>query len=241
MSIGFARRPSRRHPRLIVRGLLLVLLCLLASPAWATQNLLDSDGFDGVDGTTLTAYNANWILQASATQNACRIRGTTAVGGALCANNRTGQTWTNDQWAELKAVTNIAKSFFVCVRLATTDVMSGYCGGAGSAEFDGVHYFVRRWDNNVATNIATTAITYALNDVVNLQAVGTTITLNVNGVDIATATDATYATGRPGLMLDEVGAVVIGDTWRAGSVGASGGAATATPSANRRPARRYGR
>ena len=203
--------------------LALVLLCT-AAPAVAQQNVLDTDSFAGTNGQNLSVYNANWIAWGSNQANQTQIESTPG-GGNNGANARQGHTWTNDQWAELKVdATNTPVSFYTCVRTTSpTNILDGYCGGADSGNFSGFGYRIVRFTSNVPTSLVNTATALAANDVVNLQVVGTTLSLTVNGSVLLTTSDATYATGNQGIYLSTASAVRLGGTWRAGSV--SGGAA----------------
>ena len=189
------------------------------------QNLLDSDAFGGSNGDALTTYNANWVLLDSASVNPLEIRGTPGVGADsnFGGELRNGQTWTNDQWAELKidGTTVADLRFLVLVRAtAGSSSYTGYAGGVHRDETGGT-YEIYKVSNNTFTQLQTSAVTYAANDVVNFEAVGTTLNLVVNSSLAATVTDATYATGSPAMILGDNSTNRLAGTWKAGSVGSS--------------------
>jgi hypothetical protein len=202
------------------------------------QTQLDSDSFNGTNGNSLSTYNANWVQQSTTTYLEATIEGTPGVGtptggGLEGANYRTGFTWTNDQWAELKADSSqpdaTALRFKVGVRMQTDNTVSGYYASWDLFVNSG-KYTIDRCDNNVSTVLATTTTALAANDVVNLQIVGTVLTLQVNGSTIGTydtASDGTkYSTGNPGLWLgnntNSTKMASGSPAWRAGSVTSGG-------------------
>lgn len=192
------------------------------------QNLLDGpDEFGGNNGDTLTTYSANWVLLAT-DGNALFIRGTPGVGATSNSAQelRNGFTWTNDQWAELKidGTTLADARFLVGVRCTVGDhtTCTGYWGGVHRNMTGGTYEIYKFAGTGDPTQLATSAVSYAVNDVVNFEAVGTTLNLLVNGSLASTVTDATYATGSPAMMLGATNNNRLGGTWKAGSVGAAG-------------------
>jgi hypothetical protein len=191
------------------------------------QVVLDTDTFGGTNGNTLSTYNANWVLQSSGSRNECNIAGTPGVSGSLAGNYRTGFTWTNDHWAELKVGATIADFWFqVGVRMQTDDTASGYLFGMDNASF-GTDYRLIRVDSGAETMLGSASgQTLAINDVVNLQIVGTVLTGFVNGIQVLTydtSGDGTkYSTGKPGLQLYTTTTTTrLGGSWRAGSYGSA--------------------
>lgn len=185
------------------------------------QTQLDTDSFNGTNGNTLTTYNANWALWGTAQFNNCRIEGSPGVGdNNACADTRNGQTWTNDQWAELQVdPTSLpGNTFYVCVRTTSpSNNADGYCAGMNSGNFNG-NYRIVRFTNGTDTSLVASTQAVATGDVVNFQVQGTTLTLRVNGTVLLTTTDITYSTGSPGLHFFTGNANRLGGSWRAGSL-----------------------
>lgn len=196
------------------------------------QNLLDPDTFNGNNADTLTTYSANWVLLAT-DGNALMIRGTPGVG----ANSNTGQelrngfTWTNDHWAELKIDgTTVADTrLLVGVRCTQGDHLTatGYWAGVNRDLTGGTYEIYRFEGTGTYTLLQSGTHTYAANDVVNFQAVGTVLTLQLNGsgteATYDTSGDATkYSTGSPAMMLGHSSTARLAGTWNAGSVGGGG-------------------
>lgn len=182
---------------------------------------LFSDDFNRADAATL---GANWTNDAGAS------------GGWQIATNRATQinlvaiqtaylsSWTggNDQYAETQMVT-LAGGWFGPVVRASTNT-TGYVAAVfalGSAANIVVVSFIA----GASTTVGTVSTTVNANDVVRLEAQGTTIRVKLNGVQIFSQTDATIASGSPGLMTDpSSGGQNIVDNFAAGDF--SSGAAT---------------
>lgn len=186
--------------------------------ASTVETQLDTDTFNGTNGTLLPTYSANWPLWGGF--NNCRIEGSPGVGdNSGCGNSRTGQTWTNDQWAELTVDSaNTATVFEVCVRTTSPSNLSdGYCGGIDSSHFN-TQYRIIKLTNGTTTSLVTSATTLSLGDIINMQVVGTSLILTVNGKTLLTTTDSTYSTGNPGLDFFSGNTNRLAGSWRAGSV-----------------------
>lgn len=192
-------------------------------PAGGGQVQLDSDTFSGTSATQLHTYNANWV---SSVFNAwCNPDVISTPNGGVYGNNacdeRTGFTWTNDQWAQVTYNAAPSGESLLCVRMtATTTRPNGYCVGT-SPGISGTPYKLYRIDAGVKTTLKTSAQNPVLGDVWNLQVIGSTITFKVNGTVVSALTDSadtTYTTGNPGFMLNDVTAgTKLITTWLAGS------------------------
>lgn len=203
---------------------------ILGQSVWAGQNVLDTDSFNGTNGNVLSTYNANWVKQNPAVDEVI-IAGTPGIGvnpaSSPNADYRTGKTWTNDQWAEftLDSTNTLGQIVQVQVRAQTNNTVSGYVGGPNF--FGASHHFIQRYDSGSATTLLDTGVVAQKGDVVNLQIVGSVLTISVNGSSIGTydtASDGTkYSTGNPGLFLQDGGtpSTRFAGSWRAGSVSGS--------------------
>lgn len=194
------------------------------------QNLLDTDSFNGTNATELPTYDANWVLQDTTTPEVnATIRGTPGVGiisaAASGVNYRTGKTWTPNQWAEFTIGSTLGVIVYVGVRTQATSAITGYYGGVDNSINS--TYRIQRYTNHTGFTLATGTHSYIQGDVVNFEAVGTVLTLKVNGVTEVTydtSGDGTkYSTGNPGLFFYYNGTATdqLATTWRAGSVGGS--------------------
>lgn len=208
---------------------LLATILLFALPvlAFAGQNQLDTDVFGGVAATNLHTYNANWVTSTFATTcNDNKIStpngGVVGAGGTSC-DSRIGFTPTNDQYDQSTIGTLATSAMFIAVRLTNTGTTlnGGYCAGT-DPNVSGNNKYTLVKCTALNTPLKTSATVALAGDVVNLQVVGSTITVTVNGVVLSdmTTVDASFTTGLPGyVMTDTTGKFT---TWSAGSV--TGGA-----------------
>lgn len=196
------------------------------------MSVLDTDNFTGTDGTSLPTYDAAaWKNPNSGTYNDLFIK-TNAVRGANIGNViNISTTWPNDQYSQavVVAVTPTG-SMYVTTRWTDGQVSVGYGGGAlvsGSLLYRIIRF------NDAATLAIHGSQNITIGDVVRLQAVGTTIKLFVNTIEILSAIDSTHVSGNAGLFIDDAGATnPMWDTWEGGSI------STDTPITGLRPAMR---
>jgi hypothetical protein len=194
-------------------------------PPAGGQTILDTDTFSGTAATNLHTYNANW--ENSPYSSACNDGKISTpnggVAGFASCDDRTGFTWTNNQFAQATLGTiSGSNTTMVCVRAAgSSGHLTGYCGGA-ETHISSTTYYIQRSDQPGGfTTLQTYSQTPALGDIVNLQIKGSVLTLKVNGVALSpTATDTTYTTGNPGIDVDSGSGSTVNqlNTWSAGSV-----------------------
>lgn len=114
----------------------------------------------------------------------------------------TGRTWANDQASSVTISTttgNTSQDAMVrCSQVAQTGYLAQFVftNGLGAGTF---HLF--KFIAGTATELGGTGVAGSLNfgDVLRCEAVGTTINLKVNGSTIITVTDASIASGVPGM------------------------------------------
>jgi hypothetical protein len=189
-----------------------------------SQLVLDTDSFNGTNGTQLPSYNANWNNQPDF--NNVIIAGTPGVGGNLAANFRSGFTWTADQWAQLTidGTTVPSTAIGVTLRMNTGGISSGYFGGFNNNAFGDNLYRFGYYDTAVLHHLALAGAgtTAAAGDVVNFQVVGNILTLTVNGVVLGTydfTSDGLSYSGDPGLVIEHSSAATrTAGSWSAGKI-----------------------
>jgi hypothetical protein len=193
------------------------------------QVVLDTDSFADVNGQPLAAYSANWPVFAN--WNQLDIQGSgfgPGIGGGQ-ANRRDGPSWTDNQWAEIAVGNGVVGTYdelFVGLRATDAEPAGrGYGGG-----FTPSGYEIRRWDpdGTRTTLVADPAANDGRpGDVINVQIVGSTITLTVSrdGALVVTlsATDSLYLTGGTPMLWVCCGGATTqgfghGGSWRAGWV-----------------------
>jgi hypothetical protein len=128
------------------------------------------------------------------------------------------QTYSNDQYSKATYVTNATSYAAVGVRMSFSGGVIAYVlfvnpSGAG-------------WDLQeypAGSSLASGADTFSNGDIMEVRAVGTTISAWKNGVQIGSATDATIASGNAGIGAYQVGDVaeVFIDDWEGGDIGGS--------------------
>lgn len=191
------------------------------------------DTFTAADGTELHAYNAGWTQQrtdvAEVMSNVAQLRG----GGSEGAYKWDGDTFTADQYVQAKVAT--ASNYGGVTVRATGLSNATYCGYV--ALYDGGVIDLQRIDNGVRSNLQAGIGSISAGQTLKLQIVGTTLKVFVNGSQIGTdQTDATYATGQPG-MYWLGGAAMAMDDWTADTIpsGAGSSATAEMPRGGHRP------
>lgn len=140
----------------------------------------------------------------------------------------TGVTWTADHYAQVKLIT-----------LASTKDMGCVVRGGGTSDANVTGYYFVVNDNDAAVTLGSSiqcgiyklagtssatlvganfTLTLNANDVIYLQAVGTQLVAKVNGATQQTTTDATYATGAPGIYISGSGTTCTLDDFAAADI-----------------------
>jgi Fibronectin type III domain len=192
------------------------------------QAMLDTDSFAGTNRWALDAYSGNW--RGFANWNQLAIQGTPGFGpgtGGGQANRRDGHVWTDNQWAEIVVGTGFIGTYdelFVGLRATDAEPAGRAYGGGFTTE----GYQIRRWDPDGSYTVLVVdpaAHDGRSDDVINLQIVGSTITLAVSrgGAPLVTlsATDSRYLTGGTPMLWICCGDATTkryGGSWRAGRV-----------------------
>ena len=131
----------------------------------------------------------------------------------------TANTFGSDQYSQVRiagGLANWTQAVQLCVRTTGTSesTYKGYAfftdglSGTGHSEVDKVV-------NGQWTTLRSFAQTFTTNDVVKLEAIGTTITVYKNGVSLGSVTDATFSSGSPGVGVYGNAALI--DDWQGGS------------------------
>lgn len=178
---------------------------------------LASDSFNRADENPLGnsvwtgGYTGHNSLQIVSNQ----VRGTTLTTVHLASY--TGITWPNDHWSQATLITytSAVSGPNLCVRLAAAATNTKYWIDTNGSD----QYVIKKTVAGVNTLLASSSTVAANNDVVRLEAQGTTITVYVNGTSIVSAVDGAIASGKAGLGLyvDLSLANTIFDTWSGGT------------------------
>jgi hypothetical protein len=180
------------------------------------------DDFNRADG----AIGADWTNQTGpgfvVSSNSCVPSGGVTVHLAHWATGT--NTFDDNQSAEAQLSLGSAAYVGVSVRMTGTGATtSGYYLAYGPGGFG---FVLRRMDNFADTDLdSDTSVVLANGDSMKLEVSGTSLIGTHNGVTKVTATDATYASGQPGIYGFEIAPGGI-DIWIA--TGETGGGAAPT-------------
>lgn len=144
------------------------------------------------------------LRSTSATISGGRLVG--SVGASTGIFHSSG-TYGNDQSASL-LVQDTSGSFYytatVRVVFTGTGDFTGYQGSIGVASGDA---YISEVTGGSGSDLTTGSLGRALttSDVIEFSAVGTTLTLKVNGSTVISTSDATYTSGKPGVEMFSAG------------------------------------
>ena len=184
------------------------------------------DGFtSGSNGQALTDYNANYVecgadglsVKTLVVKEAAGTTGGDTWNANYISNTGIG----NDQYAQAKVIT------------ASDDFNYRYVGvmvrvSGAAATWDGYIYYsdyfngarIGRIDNGVITDLVTGMTRFSDSDVIYLEIIGSTLIAKRNGAQAGTTSDATYASGAPGIAVHTAGVECV-DDFEAGDVAAA--------------------
>lgn len=155
-----------------------------------------SDSFTYSDGVLATVSSGKW----TARNNSIDVVSNQFNDGAGTSNSysevaTTEVDFANDHEAEI-TVHALGTADYVgpAVRVSASGCYAVRCDGANAAG-----RVIVRMDGTTPTNIGTVRVIPVNGDTVKLRAVGSTITVYVNGSLVDTVTDATFTTGQPGI------------------------------------------
>ena len=182
---------------------------LLPSPA----NAIVSDSFTDTDGTVATAHNPSpigdgytlhppndfWSTVSPVIDNSNRLRSNDGTD-SLLITKETMPTADYEVSADFVVVTNIGNlRQAICLRVDSL-VDTGYCAFWNN---DGNLYLHRRVAGTAA-NLQTTALAISGTHSVKLAAIGTSLTITLDGTPLATVVDANISSaGRAGIWTKE--------------------------------------
>jgi len=171
-------------------------------PGRAPYFILDS--FTDSDGTTLEAHKANWVKMNS--DPSAEIHGNR--GRVADIDQEPRYAWNQSLGPDCEVfarfpVSGSSTGFLnrsLLLRYTTT--VQATADGYMFKTFSGADMRIRRADNGTETTLDSDTIAVSNGDKLTLRAVGSTITGLQNGVEVLSATDATYGDGGfPGLAI----------------------------------------
>jgi hypothetical protein len=172
------------------------------------------DSFNRPNGK-LQAGNVNWTVVTGAIDIASNVAVGNAVGQSVAVY--TGVSWpTDDQTVRITLSSGTGPGASAAIRLrSSSTVDSGYtCLSAATSGSQVLSMY--RVSSGTYTQLGSN-VSYvpAKGDVLSCNATGTIITLYVNGVQKIQQTDATFASGYPGIQFTGNAAAVTADDWMA--------------------------
>lgn len=163
------------------------------------------DTFAGTAFQALSSHDPAWATAASGeTELRISSNGTSAGAGASPSRSYLASGPANDQAAEITIRgSSLIKEEGILIRYTSNDP-SNFWGGFGYVAFYetavGTRLQLWRLDAGSHTQLANIAVTPADGDALRVEAVGTTISLYVNGIGLADIPDATYGSGTVGIF-----------------------------------------
>ena len=170
-----------------------------------------TDNFNRADG----ALGSNWTVALGGfliASNAVRANNAGDESGALW----NADTFANDQYSQATYTLGWGDDIGVAVRVS---------GSGGSAKYyllyiEGSNGYFGKVFNGVYSEFAFLSGGFANNDVIRIEAEGTTIRAKRNGTTVSSTTDTTITTGAAGLSAYNSGGAARIDNWEGGNLGA---------------------
>lgn len=176
----------------------------------ATDDFNRADSADFGTNWTVTTGDAAWRI----TSNTARVSNVDSD----CSEYYNAGTWPNDQYSKFKLTTAPDNTIANDIGIGpgcrfSTSARTYYRSVGGTVQ--GCH--VAKFVAGAITTIASSATDFANGDIIQLEAVGTTIRLLQNSVQITSNTDSAIATGRPGVCFSSsTSSVPVVDDWEGG-------------------------
>ena len=155
---------------------------------------LVKDDFTGADGTALAAHTPNWtVVSGNFDLSTNRLNHSNVTASADSWAYWSGRTWANDHTARAK-VGALGSNRFIGITVRTGAAGKNYYAVNWSDASNFFYSYVGGISNTFSSGGA-----FAENDVIELVARGTNISVWKNGALLYSVTDANLATGSPGV------------------------------------------
>ena len=155
---------------------------------------LVKDDFTGADGTALAAHTPNWtVVSGNFDLSTNRLNHSNVTASADSWAYWSGRTWANDHTARAR-VGALGSNRFIGITVRTGAAGKNYYAVNWSDASNFFYSYVGGISNTFSSGGA-----FAENDVIELVARGTNISVWKNGALLYSVTDANLATGSPGV------------------------------------------
>ncbi len=208
----------------MTKYLLLAILLSLPAQAFATRTPVQTDNFTDND---LTIGSVAWDQLNAANAPLDNFSGVVTNQYSSDGVIRASGTYANDQYSKLALVTGInfeSGRWFGVIARASADTWPGrdyyffYISFAeGSSPFT---YVLGKMVDDTPTTLKTGTAAFVVGDTIEIECEGTTIRGLINGILVDSATDATLASGKPGIIVKN--SLIEGDNWEGGNLVAGG-------------------
>jgi len=177
------------------------------------MTVIATDNFTAANGTQLETYNSNWTIREGAFDIFSNSVAPDAAGE--CTAVRNAESFDDDQYVEATVVA-ISSGIYVglVVRCDLAGAVNYYMWAADSADQGYLVKFVEG-ENTVLLNGGST---FSVSDRLRFEVEGTTLRGYINDVLDMTITDASIASGSPGLKGLNDGTASRLDNWEAGNL-----------------------
>lgn len=173
-----------------------------------------TDSFTGTDWQQLTDYSANWsyVNGSMLIYSNSVMYDSGASGNAIARWN--ADTFADDQYSQVRIVSMGAAQYVgVAVRCSAASFSCyGVIVNAGYLEF-------YKWVNASYSSLGfTSSVTFAPNDILRMEANGTTVRVLQNGTERISITDSALTSGQPGLSALNYNQDSRMDDWQGGNL-----------------------
>ena len=172
-----------------------------------TASACCSDTFSGTSGTLLATHNSNWVsIDATWLVTSCQLGGSNTVqltaAFGTCGAYYSTATADISQAVVPSGNTDNNYAYGPVIRASSANGLGYflYFDAFTSPNFTGAEIAI----GDAATFLCSGTGTWAntANHTLRITASGTTITAYIDGVQLCTATDSTYASGHPGIHIN---------------------------------------
>lgn len=177
---------------------------------------MPTDAFTNSDGTALATHNASWTVSVGGFS--VNTNSLYATGAAACLAFWNAASFNDDQYSQvvLVAVGGSNRYLGCAVRCDTGSADTAYTAQYRS----GAAGFLSKRVAGTPTTLSSTLNTPNVNDVLRLEAEGTTITALVNAAQDEQVTDSAIASGAAGIYGQNTSTLHRLDDWDGGNLGA---------------------